>query len=76
MLPKELATFQHDYFDYARLFLLLTTRKHRLNKLYKAIKANLPADFYCQIRAKVNWQVPKWTFQQGQYQAQLTYLKN
>lgn len=76
VLPKELATFQHDYFDYARLFLLLMTRKHRLNKLYKAIKANLPADFYCQIRAKVNWQVPKWTFQQGQYQAQLTYLKN
>lgn len=73
-LPKQMAKFQHDYFDYARLFLLLTKQSHRLQQLYKAIQANLPGDYYCQTSIKTSWQAPKWTFHKSNYQSELAYI--
>lgn len=73
-LSKSLANFQHDYFDYARLFLLLTKREHRLVRLYNAISKNVPGDYYCTALIKCHWRAPKGIYKESNYQSQLSYL--
>lgn len=75
-LSKKLADFQHDYFDYARLFLLLTKREHRLVQLYNAISKNIPGDYYCTALIKSKWCAPKGIYKESNYQSKLSYLSS